>query len=248
MRRALVWLQAVQPPRCARFLVLSLHCFCDLVPSHQGISPDGGQLRLQDEPRLPATRSRGTSHRKSPCNKTAMAGPTPAPSCPLPWSHRVHKASAGITGRCTLSRLTRRPRGRLAAAIVGGGVAAPALAQPLAPQSSDHIEVWPGLFKDEYAFARAALTQLALARDWLQWTANDAEQGLAITAPPDLRERLRAATREVRSSNGRYELCADPARVKQAIEQARQARAEDDTWPQLHYLWPRARSQGSNPW
>jgi hypothetical protein len=42
----------------------------------------------------------------------------------------------------------------------------------------------------------------------------------------------------VRSSDHRYELCADPARLKQAIEQARQARAEDETWPQLHYLWP----------
>ena len=38
--------------------------------------------------------------------------------------------------------------------------------------------------------------------------------------------------REVRSSNDRYELCAGPARVKQAIGQARQARAEDETRPQ----------------
>jgi len=60
---------------------------------------------------------------------------------------------------------------------------------------------------------------------------------LAITAPPDLQERLQQLPREVRSSNDRYELCADPARVMQAIEQARQARAEDETWPQLHYLW-----------
>ena len=35
-----------------------------------------------------------------------------------------------------------------------------------------------------------------------------------------------------------YELCANPARLKQAIEQARQAKAEDETWLQLHYLWP----------
>ena len=34
--------------------------------------------------------------------------------------------------------------------LFGGGAAAPAPAQPLAPQSSDHIEAWPGLFKDEY--------------------------------------------------------------------------------------------------
>src|SRR4030095_11820827 len=120
----------------------------------------------------------------------------------------------------------------------GGGVAAPATVQPLAPQNSDYIEAWPGLFKGEYDFARAALTQLAPARDWLQWTTNDAAQGLAITAPPDLQERLQQLPREVRSSNDRYELCADPVRVKQAIEQARQAKGEDETCPQLHYLWP----------
>jgi superfamily II DNA/RNA helicase len=32
----------------------------------------------------------------------------------------------------------------------GGAAAAPVTAQPLAPQSSDYIEAWPGLFKDEY--------------------------------------------------------------------------------------------------
>ena len=48
--------------------------------------------------------------------------------------------------------------------------------------------------------------------------------GLAITAPPDLQGAAATATREVRSSNDRYELCADPVRVKQAIEQARQAK------------------------
>ena len=38
--------------------------------------------------------------------------------------------------------------------LFGGGAAAPAPVQPLAPQSSDYIEAWPGLFKDEYDFAR----------------------------------------------------------------------------------------------
>jgi superfamily II DNA or RNA helicase len=122
--------------------------------------------------------------------------------------------------------------------LFGGGTAAAPLEKPLAPQSRDHIDEWPGLFKGEYHFATAALAQLAPARDWLQWTTNEAEQGLAITAPPDLQERLQQLPREVRSSNHRYELCADPARLKQAIEQARQAKAEDETWPQLHYLWP----------
>ena len=122
--------------------------------------------------------------------------------------------------------------------MFGGGAAAPAPTPAPALAAQRPHRAWPGLFTDEYEFAKTALTQLAPARDWLQWSTNDAEQGLAITAPPDLQERLRQLPREVRSSNDRYELCADPARVKQAIEQARQARAEEETWPQLHYLWP----------
>jgi superfamily II DNA or RNA helicase len=122
--------------------------------------------------------------------------------------------------------------------LFGGGTAAAPVEKPLVPQGCDHIEETPGLFKGEYHFTTAALAQLAPARDWLQWTPNEAAQGLAITAPPDLQERLQQLPREVRSSDNRYELCADPARLKQAIEQARQAKAEDETWPQLHYLWP----------
>ena len=70
--------------------------------------------------------------------------------------------------------------------LFGGAATAPATAQSPVPQSSDHIEAWPGLFKGEYDFAGAALLQLAPARDWLQWSTNDAAQGLAISAPPDL--------------------------------------------------------------
>jgi len=122
--------------------------------------------------------------------------------------------------------------------LFGGGTAATPPEHPLAPQSRDHIEDMPSLFKGEYHFVTTALRQTAPARDWLQWTTDEAAQGLAITAPPDLQERLQQLPREVRSSNNRYELCADPARLKQAIELARQAKAEDETWPQLHYLWP----------
>ena len=91
--------------------------------------------------------------------------------------------------------------------------------------------------QSEYQFAKAALTQLAPARDWLS---GDERRGTGSGhhRATDLQERLRQLPREVRSSNDRYELCADPARMKQAIEQARQAKAEEETWPQLHYLWP----------
>jgi hypothetical protein len=44
--------------------------------------------------------------------------------------------------------------------------------------------------------------------------------------------------REAQAANDHYALCADPLRMATAIETARQAKAEDDTWPALHYLWP----------
>ena len=97
----------------------------------------------------------------------------------------------------------------------------------------------PGsLFKGDYHYAYTALKQINQPEMLCQWTAQDAEQIIAITAPPDLKDRLRQLPREAQAANDHYSLCADPARMATAIEAARQAKAEDDTWPQLHYLWP----------
>jgi len=65
-----------------------------------------------------------------------------------------------------------------------------------------------------------------------------ADQTLSLTAPLDLVERLRQLPREVQDTNDRYTLSASRPRVMDAMEAARQAKAEDDTWPQLHLLWP----------
>jgi len=109
-----------------------------------------------------------------------------------------------------------------------------------APQGSslDHIDEPASLFSSDYHYAKTALTQLNQGQTLCQWSAEDAEQIIAITAPLDLQERLRQLPREVQASNDHYSLCADPKRMEAAIETARQAKAEDDTWPQLHYLWP----------
>lgn len=97
----------------------------------------------------------------------------------------------------------------------------------------------PGsLFKSDYQYAHTALKQINQPQMLCQWTAHDAEQIIAITAPLDLQDRLRQLPREAQAVNDHYSLCADPLRMAAAIETARQARAEDDTWPQLHYLWP----------
>ena len=112
---------------------------------------------------------------------------------------------------------------------------------PTPPASINAVHHALSLFGDrqlssDYAFAQTALRQL---NPIPQFFADDEAQTLTLTAPADLQERLRISLpSEVRDEHHSYTLCADPARVATAIEHARQARAEEDTWPALHYLWP----------
>ena len=101
-----------------------------------------------------------------------------------------------------------------------------------------HITKPASLFKSDYHYTKTALTQINQAEMLCQWTHNDADQIIAITAPLDLQDRLRQLPREAQAANDHYSLCADKERMATAIEEARQAKAEDDTWPKLHYLWP----------
>ncbi len=110
--------------------------------------------------------------------------------------------------------------------------------QAPATSSLKQIAEPASLFASDYHYAKTALTQLNQGQTLCQWSAADAEQIIAITAPKDLQDRLRQLPREVQAANDHYSLCADPQRMMAAIETARQARAEEDTWPQLHYLWP----------
>jgi superfamily II DNA or RNA helicase len=109
---------------------------------------------------------------------------------------------------------------------------------PVQTSSLDQIAEPSSLFASDYHYAKTALTQLNLGQTVCQWAAHDVEQVIAITAPKDLQDRLRQLPREVQADNDHYALCADSRRMIEAIETARQAKAEEDTWPQLHYLWP----------
>lgn len=120
--------------------------------------------------------------------------------------------------------------------LFGGGDAAAATPDPA--DSRAHIDGPASLFASDFHYAKSALAQLNQAQELCQWQHSDPEQLITLTAPLDLQERLRQLPREVQAANDYYSLCADPQRMAAAIEQARQARAEDDTWPQLHYLWP----------
>ena len=117
----------------------------------------------------------------------------------------------------------------------GDTTAAP---QPSPVRSTSQIDEPASLFSGDFHYAKTALTQLNQGQSLCQWVAHDADSIIALTAPRDLQERLRQLPREVQADNDFYSLCADANRMATAIEAARQARAEEDTWPQLHYLWP----------
>ena len=123
--------------------------------------------------------------------------------------------------------------------LFGGTAGDPAAApQPALVSSTSQIDEPASLFRGDFHYAKTALTQLNQGQSLCQWVAHDADSIIALTAPRDLQERLRQLPREVQADNDFYSLCADANRMATAIEAARQARAEEDTWPQLHYLWP----------
>src|SRR5882672_10067161 len=63
---------------------------------------------------------------------------TPSPSCPLLWSHRVHKSSAGIAGgTCTW---TRRRSGSKALEISPSSCQT--LIQPVCGRETSHLRNW----------------------------------------------------------------------------------------------------------
>jgi len=124
--------------------------------------------------------------------------------------------------------------------LFGGGGVATADAAPTwsAATTLARIQAPSSLFSSEYQFAKTALTALSGNDPLAQWSADDDAKIIAITAPVDLQQRLRQLPREVQADGHRYVLCASAERMAQAIEEARQKRAHEDTWPQLHYLWP----------
>ncbi len=105
------------------------------------------------------------------------------------------------------------------------------------PGATERIAPTPSLFADDFAFAKTALEELGRVRPIAQWSHDEASRTLTLTAPPDLQQRLRQIPREARDADDRYVLSGQPQRVAEAIEQARQAKREEESWPSIHYLW-----------
>lgn len=93
------------------------------------------------------------------------------------------------------------------------------------------------LFAHDYQFAKTALNLLNKDQQMAQWQGDDNGQTIKITAPKDLQERLKQLPREVQNEHDSYLLTSDREHLAKAIEQARQAKSEEESWPQLHYLW-----------
>jgi len=92
----------------------------------------------------------------------------------------------------------------------------------------------PRVFDNGLDYARAALRWFSEKGEKLDATVADGT--LALTAPPDLKQRLNYLPREVRPEHDRFVLTPDIARVNDEIQRSRQE--EDTAWPTVHYLWP----------
>ena len=79
--------------------------------------------------------------------------------------------------------------------------------------------------ESDFQFARTALRS-SLATMRLLSGPRTTRRKFAITAPLDLQDRLRQLL-EVQASGDRYVLCANAVRMAQAIEEARQKKAEE---------------------
>jgi superfamily II DNA or RNA helicase len=126
-------------------------------------------------------------------------------------------------------------------ALFSGGTETPA---ETPPPSITFIAEPPSLFGNDrshgdFLFAKTALEQLSNPVPFAQFTLDEANRTVSLTAPRDLQERLKLSMpAEARAKDHRYTLTTSRQDMADAIERARQARRDEDTWPAIHYLWP----------
>ena len=93
-------------------------------------------------------------------------------------------------------------------------------------------------FESDWHFFKTGLQELNAQGQMVQSSVDEQNKTVTITAPKDLQERLRQIPSEARSTNNQYNLTTRVDLLEKSIDQARQARAGENTWPDLHYLWP----------
>ena len=111
------------------------------------------------------------------------------------------------------------------------GTAAPEATAPLSVDHATRDAV--SLFADDVAYLDAALAAIG-ERHPLQHAAHPDRKMVELTAPDELRHRLRRLPREVRPANDHFVLSTDRDAVQREIERCRQ---DESAWPGTHYLW-----------
>lgn len=111
------------------------------------------------------------------------------------------------------------------------GEAAPDMHVPISVEHATHDA--PSLFADDAAYLEAALASIS-ERTPLQHAADRARGLVELTAPDELRHRLRRLPREVRPEHDHFVLSTDREAVQREIERCRQ---DERAWPGIHYLW-----------
>lgn len=91
------------------------------------------------------------------------------------------------------------------------------------------------LYPNDFAYAAAAVDWLRENGVELQADIDRTEQRLALTAPADLRQRLKRLPAEARPEGDRFILTPDRKRIEEEI---RRRRDEDSPWARRQYLWP----------
>ena len=96
------------------------------------------------------------------------------------------------------------------------------------------------LISPDFHFVKTALQVLQSEPGKnFQYSFDDPTESLSFTAPLDLKDRFKTILPlEVRETLSQYHFSARSEEVEKAIKAARQQRKEEDTWPNLHYLWP----------
>ncbi len=92
----------------------------------------------------------------------------------------------------------------------------------------------PSLFRDDYAYLKAALEQIGRRED-LQVELDDDARRIELTAPADLRHRFKFLPPETMPDDKVFRLSGDADAVQAEV---RRCRKDERAWPQVHYLWP----------
>ena len=104
----------------------------------------------------------------------------------------------------------------------------------LGSDAEDTVGALPTLFPDDYSYLKKAVYHLRESQT-LQADFNDEDRQVVLTAPEDLKRRLRfVLPGEVWPKDGTFILSDQVTQIQKEISQSRK---QESTWPAVQYLW-----------